>query len=96
MRLLDTITRTKQAFVEQRRSSRYATNCPAWIKFDNHGQPRSCTIVDISNGGARIAVASPNDLPKEFSVIIALGGGNITRRVRIVWWANDEIGVRYL
>lgn len=96
MRLMETIARAKQLFVEQRRSSRYITNCRASIKFGDHLQQRACTIIDMSTGGARIAVASPSDLPEEFLLILAFSGGNITRRVRIVWCANGEIGVRYI
>jgi len=67
------------------------------IEFGDPAHKRSCTIVDMSNGGARIAVASSHDLPEEFSLILAVGGGGtITRRVRIAWCTDAEVGVRYL
>ena len=50
----------------------------------------SCIIVDMSNGGARMAVASTYELPEELSLILAVGGGKITRHVRIVWRANGK------
>jgi len=96
MALLDTIRRATKAFAERRSSFRRATNCRAWIECSDRAQSRSCIIVDMSNGGARIAVASPYELPEELSLILAVGGGNIIRRVRIVWRANAEVGVRYV
>ena len=96
MMLLETVARAKLAFVEQRRSFRHATNCPAWIEIGDQTQTRSCTIVNASAYGVRIMVASPNDLPEEFSLVLAFRGQNITRRVRIVWSSDEEVGVRYL
>lgn len=96
MRLLATIPRAKHTFVEERRSSRHRTNCLASVELGDHAQQRTCTIVDMSAGGARIAVTSPTDLPDEFSLVLAFSGGNITRRVHVVWRADGEIGVRYV
>jgi len=91
---MTTIASVKQAFVEKRRFFRYRANCQARIEFDDLTPPRPCTILDISGGGARIAVTSPRDLPLEFSLVIS--GLNITRRTRIVWRSDDEIGVSYV
>jgi len=95
MLLQQTLARVKQAFVDQRRSLRYTTNCRAWIEFDDDTPPLSCTVVDISEGGARIEVASPQRLPEEFSLIITEDAGNV-RRCRIIWRADNEIGISYL
>jgi hypothetical protein len=75
MALFDTSSRATKAFAEQRSSPRYATNCQAWIECRDRAQSRSCIIVDMSNGGARIAVASPYELPEELWLILALGRG---------------------
>jgi hypothetical protein len=93
--LLQTLARVKQAFVEQRRSPRHSTNCRAWIEFDDHTPPLNCTLVDISEGGARIEVASPHRLPEEFSLVLTEDAGNV-RRCRIIWRADNEIGISYL
>jgi PilZ domain-containing protein len=93
--LLQTIARVKQAFIDQRRSQRYPTNCRAWIEFDDHTPPLNCTLVDISDGGARIQVAAPHRLPEEFSLILTEDAGHV-RRCRIIWRADDEIGISYL
>ena len=93
--LLQTFARVKQAFVEQRRSFRYSTRYRAWIEFDDHTSPLSCTLLDVSEGGARIEVASPHRLPEEFSLILAEDAANV-RRCRIIWRADNEIGISYL
>ena len=93
--LLQTFARVKQAFVEQRRSFRYSTRCRASIEFDDHTSPLSCTLLDVSEGGARIEVASPHRLPEEFSLILAEDAANV-RRCRIIWRADNEIGISYL
>ena len=95
MTLLQTMTRMRQAFAEQRRSFRHSTRSRAWIEFDDHTPPLSCTLVDISEGGARIEVAAPGDLPEEFSLLLVEDLANM-RRCRIVWRSDDEIGVNYL
>ena len=96
MTMLEAVTSAKLAFVEQRRSFRHATNCPAWIETDDQAQTRSCTIVNASAYGVRLMVASTHELPDEFLLVLAFRGQNITRRVRIVWRSDDEVGVRYL
>src|SRR5262245_20462773 len=93
--LLQTLARMKQAFVEQRSSIRRSTNIRAWIEFDDDTPPLSCTVVDISEGGARIEVASPHRLPEEFSLIITEDAAHV-RRCRIIWRADNEIGISYL
>ncbi len=96
MALLDTVRRATKAFAERRSSFRHVTNCQAWIECSDRAQSRSCIIVDMSNGGARIELTPPYELPEELSLILAVGGGKITRHVRIVWRANGEVGVRYV
>ena len=93
--LLETYARVKQAFVEQRRSFRHSTRCRAWIEFDNDAPPVSCTLVDVSEGGARIEVAEPARLPEEFSLILIEDAAHV-RRCRIIWRGDNEIGISYL
>ena len=95
MTLLQAFARVKQAFVEQRRSIRHGTRCPAWIEFDDHSSPRRCSLVDISEGGARIEVASAEELPEEFPLVLVEDAVNI-RRCRIIWRGDGQIGVSYL
>jgi hypothetical protein len=95
MSLLQTITRIKQAFIEQRRSIREYVHFPAWTEIGDGTQRRECTVVDVSKDGARIVMSSPTRLPKEFWLVFTKDGTR-RRRCRIVWRSQQQIGVTYL
>jgi hypothetical protein len=67
---------------------------PAWIDIGNDVVPRSCTVVDVSDAGARITVAFPTKLPKEFDLILTMLGTK--RRCQVVWCSDEQIGVSYV
>jgi hypothetical protein len=92
--LLQTIVRTKRASKDQRQSPRRKVQFPAWIDIGNDTAPRNCTVVDVSDGGARVMVEASSDLPKEFYLVLTKSGTR--RRCRLVWSSEQEIGVFYL
>ena len=92
--LLQALGRTKRSSADQRRSPRRKVTFPAWIDTGNDAAPRTCTVVDVSDGGARVKVASPVELPKEFHLILTQLGTR--RHCRVVWSSEEEIGVFYL
>jgi PilZ domain-containing protein len=53
----------------------------------------TCTIRNISTGGALIVVESPYTLPATFELQLANGGGNY--RCSVVWRKSDRVGVRF-
>lgn len=95
MSLLQAIKRVKQTFIEQRRSIREDVQFPAWIDIADGSQPRNCTVLDVSEGGARIMLSSPTELPKDFWLVLTK---DRTRRryCRLVWRSDTQIGVAYL
>ena len=95
MALLQSIIRAAWNFHEQRRSLREPVDFPAWIDRGPTLGLHDCTVVDVSDGGARIIVASSERLPKEFWLILSRNGGR-RRKCRIVWRSGGEIGVAYL
>jgi hypothetical protein len=95
MSLLQTIMRSKRALSEQRRSLREHVNFPAWIQVDPGSQSHECTVLDVSEDGARIMVPSSVRLPREFWFILSKSDIR-RRRCRMVWRSNDQIGVFYL
>ena len=94
MSLLQAITRAKQSFIEQRRSLRENVQFPAWIDIGNGAAPRDCTVLDVSEDGARIMVAFPAELPKEFYLVLSKQGTR--RRCQLVWRSDEEVGISYL
>ena len=95
MRVIQAITRLRQAFNEQRRSIREPVQFPAWLDFGNGTPRRDCTVLDVSEHGARIMVDSPVSVPKEFWLVLTKSGTR-RRRCRVVWRSSGEIGVSYL
>jgi hypothetical protein len=94
MSLLQSIMDFKQTFIEQRRSPRENVQFPAWIDIGNGAALRDCTVLDVSEDGARIMVASPAELPKEFYLVLSKHGTR--RRGRLAWRSGEEVGVSYL
>jgi len=95
MQLLETLARAGRAFLERRRAMRHETRCPAWIEFDDDIAPRNCTLVDVSEGGARLELVTPEDLPPEFSLVLIEDASHV-RRCRVAWRNGQEVGVRYV
>jgi hypothetical protein len=95
MSLLQVITRATQSFIEQRRSMREQVNFPAWIELGLRSQRRDCTVLDVSDGGARIALSSRDAPSKEFWLVFSKDGTR-RRRCRVIWRSADQIGVSYL
>ena len=95
MSLLQAISRFKQAFIEQRRSMREHVHFPAWIEIGDGSTRRECTVLDVSDGGARIMVSSLVRLPPEFWLVLSKDGSR-RRRCRSVWRSDEQVGVTYL
>jgi hypothetical protein len=79
---------------DRRRSQRHTINRTAKFQTDIGALPRECTIIDISETGARLFVADV-ELPIEFSLLIF--GDTIHREeCRIVWRLGGEVGVSFI
>jgi hypothetical protein len=92
--LLQAILGAKQAFIDQRRSLREDVRFPAWVDIGDGKAPRDCTVLDVSEEGARIALAVPAELPREFYLVLSKNGTR--RRCRLVWRSEAEAGLFYI
>ena len=95
MSLFQVFARFKPAFIERRRSIREQVQFPAWIDAGDGSRPRSCTVIDVSESGARIMVPSPAFLPKEFWLVLTKDGLR-RRHCRVVWYTEAQAGIKYL
>lgn len=93
MSLLQAIIGARPSFIDQRRSPREHVRFPAWIDIGNGAALRDCTVLDVSEDGARIALAAPRELPAEFHLVLSRNGTR--RRCRLVWRSHDEAGLSY-
>ena len=78
---------------ERRKSGRMRTLKPAFIALEEWSSKISCTVRNISDGGARIRLERPLALPEYFLVKISETGR--LRRVRKCWHVNNEIGIEF-
>jgi hypothetical protein len=54
-----------------------------------------CAIVDVSQGGARIAVLAADMVPDEFLLAFS-PKSDVNRRCKVAWRKDDEVGVIFL
>jgi PilZ domain len=55
----------------------------------------TCTISDISQTGAQLELASADDCPAKFDLIISKNG-RVQRRCAVVWQVENRVGVKFL
>lgn len=55
---------------------------------------RGCVLHDISDTGARIDVATADELPDSFTLVLS-GNGSPRRKCRIVWRQPTQVGVNF-
>ncbi len=66
---LNTIASLANDFVERRVLGRERLRLPAKITFGGRTFVLDCTIRDLSENGARVAVSNPDDLPEHIVLI---------------------------
>lgn len=53
----------------------------------------NCTVRNVSERGAKLAVAEPHQVPVAFELVISGAGSKIARKV---WFKGGEMGVKFL
>jgi len=79
---------------ELRKKPRRPLHYGARILLSKKGQPRSCSIEDISESGARIILQKDEELPKRFLLLLSSRGS--ARLCRQVWRDELTVGVEFL
>jgi len=67
---------------------------PAWISVGDSLALRKCTLIDISDSGAKLALDDTNELPEKFSLWLSRHG-HPRYTCRIVWSDHNTIGVKF-
>jgi hypothetical protein len=55
---------------------------------------QDCEMIDVSHSGGRLLVSDPSLVPDEFLLSLT-ANGRVRRVSRVVWRADDEVGVRF-
>lgn len=95
MWLLKAISPLFRRYNKQRRSPRENANFPAWISFGRGTDTLPCTVIDVSEHGARIELASLAGTPDDFYLLLTKSGSR-QRRCRVAWRSGLMIGVIYM
>lgn len=78
--------------IENRKSVRHRVFKAGIISFNRAGGI-SCTVRNISEGGACLEIESPVGVPADFDLHIASDG--MTKPCHMVWAAEHRIGVAF-
>jgi hypothetical protein len=79
---------------ELRKKPRRHFHYTARIVTDQESPPIGCSIADISESGARLALAADETLPDKF-VLLLTADGRTQRHCRVVWRDGLTVGVEF-
>jgi len=80
---------------EQRRHVRHKVVTTAWLRLKDDTIPFVGVIWDVSEGGARLTVASKATIPHEFTLTLARDAPDGTS-CRVVWRLREQIGIQFV
>jgi hypothetical protein len=81
-------------FGRKTRPTRRRTNQPAWITVDGGFATRQCTVIDISEGGARLRVEDPQFVKPQFQLKFERSSPG--RACEVTWKKGDVIGIKFV
>jgi len=81
------------AAIDQRTDPRRRVIKGVKIAYGDFVFVQECTVRDLSNSGARIAVTGVSSLPEEFFLVFTTD--RTMRKARVKWRRVDEIGVAF-
>jgi len=86
----------RKSLVRRRRNPRRFINQPAVLKtIDNLSLLGQGTILDISEGGARVQVEAPAEVPDSF-VLVLSEHAQTFRLCQVRWRSAAEIGIEFM
>jgi hypothetical protein len=74
----------------ERRRARRLTHMQFASFIEFGAEKRDCLVTQVSETGARIAVAQARDLPDEFMLHLS---GKVPRRCHVVWRNEQAVGI---
>ncbi|MBR0800848.1 PilZ domain-containing protein [Bradyrhizobium jicamae] len=77
---------------DKRKSTRHQALDEALIRFGDLSM--SCTLQDVSDGGAAVQVAAPSEVPDEFKLVVPRS--KTWFRCRVIWREGAQIGVAFV
>lgn len=81
-------------FGRRPRPTRRKIETEAWLSIEGSFAARRCTLLDISENGAKIAVSDPLFVPPQFQLRFSRGGPSRACKVR--WRSGKCVGVQFV
>ncbi len=81
-------------FGRKHRPSRRQTNQPAWMTVDDSFAARQCTVVEISEGGAKLKIEDPQFVRPHFQLKFERASPG--RACKVVWKKGDVFGIEFV
>ena len=79
----------------RRKFVRRPLSYPAKIVATDGSWGRKCRVIDVSDGGAKLVLETPTELPKEFILALSVRG-KAARKCHVMWTDENEIGVQFV
>ena len=70
-------------------------NKPVWIERTLSNILERCTLVNVSEIGARLTISDVYDLPDSFALHLTRGS-EPGRQCRVIWQRDHEVGVEFV
>jgi hypothetical protein len=80
---------------QMRQGTRKSIDRAAWINLGDGLPLRQCTLVDVSDFGARLSFADDDDIPNTFSLLLTRFG-QPTCDCKVVWRRSNAVGVQFV
>ena len=85
----------RQSMKRDKRSPRRSTRSGAWVTLDGGFAKRACTLLDVSDTGARVQFDAL--APSSTVLDLALSGDvRATRRCRVIWRKGAVVGLQFV
>ena len=81
-------------FGRKPRPARRRTNQPAWMTVDGSFAARQCTVIEISEGGARLRVQDPQFVGPRFQLKFERNSPG--RTCKVAWKKGDVVGIEFV
>jgi hypothetical protein len=82
--------------VQRRKSQRRPVSLSGLVMAERGGPLLcQCTMVDVSEGGARLKVEHPTQIPDLFTLVLSRGA-RTSRRCQVRWRSATEVGVQFI
>jgi PilZ domain len=78
-----------------RQDARNIINRPAWISVGNALPLLQCTLIDLSESGAKLVLQNTDSIPKTFCLWLSRRG-HLRHSCQLVWNYQNIIGVQFI